>query len=77
MGDYDLDEDLDVITTEWFPWLDHVEHEHEQKMKIEYRNATNARLLENLGPDRLGYFREVTDKAIIRGDIRVRNELRA
>ena len=43
MSDYDLDGDLDVITTEWFPWLDHVEHEHEQKMKIEYRNATNAR----------------------------------
>ena len=76
VSDYDLDGDLDVITTEWFPWLDHVEHEHEQSMKIEYRNATNARFFENLGPgNNTGYFREVTDDANIRGDIRVRNRI--
>jgi hypothetical protein len=75
ISDYDLDGDLDVITTEWFPWLDHVEHEHEQSMKIDFHNATNARFFENLGPSKLGYFREVTDGAGIRGDIRVRNRI--
>ena len=76
VSDFDLDGDLDVMTTEWFPWLDHVEHEHDQKMKVDGRNATNARLMLNLGPgERLGFFREVTDEAGIRGDIRVRNTI--
>jgi hypothetical protein len=80
VGDFDLDGDLDVITTEWFPWLDHVEHEHDQKMAVDAENATNARFFINLGDagnanGRLGYFSEITDEAGIRGDIRVRNTI--
>ena len=66
ISDVDLDGDLDIVTTEWLPWLEHseVDHGHHKdqvsmdgvlnKKTIIGENATNSRLYINQGP--IGYF---------------------
>ena len=66
VGDYDLDGDLDVMTTEWLPWLD---EESQKNIKWQANTShTNARLFKNLGPDQPGHFEDVSFSANVRPD---------
>jgi hypothetical protein len=92
-GDYDLDGDLDIITTEWLPWLDREENSDmpsfddskpinqnfldsvaEMYMNMtkptkRNPNETNARLFQNLGPEKVGFFADVTHSSKVMPDL--------
>ena len=67
VADIDNDGDLDIATTEWRPWLDGEDLQSESaKAFIEKQpnsSWTNARLFENLGPEKVGYFKDITVSA--------------
>ena len=76
VSDIDLDGDLDIVTTEWLPWLEHSEtrqghHKDEvsmdgvvNKKRLVGANMTNSRLYLNQGPGALlGHFVDYSEES--------------
>jgi len=84
ISDVDLDGDLDIVTTEWLPWLEHSEADHGHhkdkvsmegimnKKKLIGENATNSRLYINQGPGKnIGHFVDFSKQANVEVNVEV------
>ena len=69
IGDYNLDGAIDILTTEWLPWLDREGMDHKDAMNVRLEEATNSRLYMN-NASNPGYFTDVTFDAGIRPGLR-------
>ena len=59
VGDYNLDGALDILTTEWLPWLEKENMDHADVLRSASSVTTNVRLFQNDG-ENPGRFHDVT-----------------
>jgi hypothetical protein len=69
IGDYNLDGALDILTTEWLPWLDREGMDHDDVLRSAAQVQTNARLFAN-DKENPGRFRDVTKEAGLMPEVR-------